>query len=59
MSDSKTTSTTAAAPSALAAVDHSAAAVERHLLHTVGTLPGQASPSEIMHAVAQVAHVVL
>jgi starch phosphorylase len=55
MSDSKTTSTTAATPSALAAVDHSAAAVERHLLHTVGTLPGQASPSEIMHAVAQVA----
>ena len=55
MSDSKTTSTAAATPSALAAVDHSAAAVERHLLHTVGTLPGQASPSEIMHAVAQVA----
>ena len=55
MSDSKITTTTAATPSALAAVDHSAAAVERHLLHTVGAMPGQASPTEIMHAVAQVA----
>ena len=30
-------------------------AVERHLLHTVGTTPAAASVSQIMHAVAQVA----
>jgi starch phosphorylase len=32
-----------------------AAAVGHHLLHTVGAVPGQATPTEIMHAVAQVA----
>ncbi|MFM7505847.1 MAG: glycogen phosphorylase, partial [Rubrivivax sp.] len=32
-----------------------AAAVEHHLLHTVGAVPAQATPTEIMHAVAQVA----
>jgi starch phosphorylase len=32
-----------------------AAAVEHHLLHTVGAVPAQATTTEIMHAVAQVA----
>jgi starch phosphorylase len=32
-----------------------AAAVERHLLATVGTAPATASPADMMHAVAQVA----
>ncbi len=44
------TRTAAAAPASTAD-----AAVERHLLHTVAAAPGQATPTEIMHAVAQVA----
>jgi starch phosphorylase len=44
------TRTAAAAPASTAD-----AAIERHLLHTVAAAPGQATPTEIMHAVAQVA----
>ena len=44
------TRTAAAAPASTAD-----AAVERHLLHTVAAAPEQATPTEIMHAVAQVA----
>ncbi len=44
------TRTAAAAPASTAD-----AAVERHLLHTVAAAPGQATSTEIMHAVAQVA----
>jgi len=44
------TSTTGATPIANAAV-----AVDHHLLATVAAAPGQATPTEMMHAVAQVA----
>ena len=50
MSD-PTTHFTAANPAA----GQTGAAVERHLLSTVGTSPASATPTEIMHAVAQVA----
>jgi starch phosphorylase len=53
-------STSSSAPASLddrlaAAPTPTAAAVERHLLTTVGTAPSAASPTEIMQAVAQVA----
>jgi glycogen phosphorylase len=51
MNDSHTSTSANAATAVL----HGPAAVEHHLMHTVGTTPTGATPSEIMHAVAQVA----
>ena len=47
--------TTQVAPASVAIDAPSAAAVNRHLVATVGAAPAQASPTEVMHAVAQVA----
>jgi glycogen phosphorylase len=44
-----------ASSATLAGAPATAAAVDHHLLHTVGAQPAAATPSEIMHAVAQVA----
>ena len=43
------------APPPTAAADRTADAVEHHLLATVGTAPDNATPVDLMHAVAQVA----
>jgi hypothetical protein len=37
------------------AIETTAGAIDRHLLATVGTEPGQATPVDMMHAIAQVA----